>query len=38
MKTEDLKAQGLSDEQIQFVMKENGKDIKELQMENLRMT
>lgn len=34
MKTEDLKAQGLSDEQIQFVMKENGKDIKELQTNN----
>lgn len=34
MKTEDLKAQGLSDEQIQFVMKENGKDIKELQTKN----
>ena len=34
MKTEDLKAQGLSDEQIQFVMKETGKDIKELQTKN----
>ena len=28
MKTEDLKAQGLTDEQINFVMSENGKDIK----------
>ncbi|MBQ7131247.1 MAG: phage scaffolding protein [Oscillospiraceae bacterium] len=28
MKTEDLKAQGLSDEQIAFVMAENGKDVK----------
>lgn len=27
MKTEDLKAQGLTDEQISFVMAENGKDI-----------
>lgn len=27
MKTEDLQAQGLSDEQIKFVMAENGKDI-----------
>lgn len=27
MKTEDLKNQGLTDEQIQFVMAENGKDI-----------
>lgn len=27
MKTEDLKAQGLTDEQIAFVMAENGKDI-----------
>jgi len=27
MKTEDLKAQGLSDEQIKFIMAENGKDI-----------
>ena len=27
MKTEDLQAQGLSDEQIRFVMAENGKDI-----------
>lgn len=27
MKTEDLKAQGLTDEQVAFVMAENGKDI-----------
>lgn len=34
MKTEDLKEKGLTDEQIQFVMAENGKDIKKLQKEN----
>lgn len=34
MKTEDLKAQGLTDEQIQFVFQENGKDIKKLQEDN----
>lgn len=34
MKTEDLKAQGLTDEQINFVMGENGKDLKVLQDEN----
>lgn len=34
MKTEDLKAQGLTDEQINFVMAENGKDLKKLQKEN----
>ncbi len=28
MKTEDLKSQGLTDEQIAFVMAENGKDVK----------
>ena len=28
MKTEELKAQGLTEEQITFVMAENGKDIK----------
>ena len=28
MKTEELKAQGLTDEQVSFVMSENGKDIK----------
>lgn len=27
MKTEDLKAQGLTDEQIKYIMAENGKDI-----------
>lgn len=34
MKTEDLKAQGLTDEQIQFVFAENSKDIKKYQDEN----
>lgn len=34
MKTEDLKAKGLTDEQITFVMQENGKDLKVLQDEN----
>lgn len=34
MKTEDLKAQGLSEEQISFVMAENGKDIQVLKDEN----
>ena len=34
MKTDDLKAQGLTDEQIAFVMKENGTDLKALQDEN----
>lgn len=34
MKTEDLKAQGLTDEQINYVMGENGKDLKKLQDEN----
>lgn len=34
MKTEDLKAQGLTEEQINFVMSENGKDLKALQNEN----
>lgn len=34
MKTEDLKTQGLTDEQINFVMAENGKDLKKLQKEN----
>lgn len=34
MKTEDLKAQGLTEEQIKFVFAENGKDIKALQDEN----
>lgn len=31
MKTEDLKAQGLTDEQISFIMSENGKDIGKIQ-------
>lgn len=34
MKTEELKAQGLTEEQISFVMDENGKDLKKLQKEN----
>lgn len=34
MKTEDLKSKGLSEEQIDFVMAENGKDLKALQDEN----
>lgn len=34
MKTEDLKVRGLTDEQISFVMAENGKDLKKLQKEN----
>lgn len=38
MKTEDLKAQGLTDEQINFVMAENGKDLKKLQKENETLT
>lgn len=38
MKTEDLKAQGLTDEQISFVMAENGKDLKKLQKENDNLT
>lgn len=37
MKTEDLKAQGLTDEQIKFVFAENGKDIKALQDENTQL-
>lgn len=31
MKTEELKAQGLTQEQINFVMAENGKDIDKVQ-------
>ncbi len=34
MKKEDLQAQGLTEEQINFVFAENGKDIKTLQDEN----
>lgn len=37
MKTEDLKAKGLSDEQISYVMAENGKDLKTLQDENIQL-
>lgn len=38
MKTEDLKAQGLTDDQISFVMSENGKDLKKLQKDNESLT
>lgn len=38
MKTEELKAQGLTEEQISFVMDENGKDLKKLQKENDNLT
>jgi len=38
MKTEELKAQGLTEEQISFVMAENGKDLKKLQNENDNLT
>lgn len=38
MKTEELKAQGLTEEQISFVMAENGKDLKKLQKENDTLT
>lgn len=38
MKTEDLKEKGLTDEQISFVMSENGKDLKKLQKENETLT
>ena len=38
MKTEELKAQGLTEEQISFVMAENGKDLKKLQKENANLT
>ena len=38
MKTEDLKAQGLTDDQVNFVMAENGKDLKKLQKENENLT
>lgn len=34
MKTEDLEKQGLTKDQIAFVMAENGKDLKKLQNEN----
>lgn len=38
MKTEELKSKGLSQEQIDFVMAENGKDLKTLQEENKTLT
>lgn len=38
MKTEELKAQGLTDEQISFVMAENGKDIGKVQKKLEDMT
>ncbi|MCD8383277.1 MAG: phage scaffolding protein [Clostridiales bacterium] len=38
MKTEELKTQGLTDDQIAFVMAENGKDLKKLQRENETLT
>lgn len=37
MKTEDLKAKGLTDEQISYVMAENGKDLKTIQDENTQL-
>lgn len=37
MKTEDLKAKGLTDDQITYVMAENGKDLKTLQDENANL-
>lgn len=37
MKTETLKEKGLTEEQIAFVMQENGKDIKKLQKENEKL-
>lgn len=38
MKTEELKAQGLTEEQISFVMKENGKDINKVKKDLEDMT
>lgn len=38
MKTEELKEKGLTEEQIAFVMAENGKDLKKLQRENENLT
>ncbi len=38
MKTEELKSQGLTEEQISFVMAENGKVLKKLQKENDNLT
>lgn len=37
MKTEDLKAKGLTDDQISYVMAENGKDLKAIQDENTQL-
>ena len=34
MKTEELKEKGLTEDQIAFVMAENGKDLKKVQKEN----
>lgn len=38
MKTEDLKSKGLTEEQIAYVLAENGKDIKKFQTENANLT
>lgn len=38
MKTEELKSKGLTQEQIDFVMAENGKDLKQLQEDNKALT
>lgn len=38
MKTEELKSKGLTQEQIDFVMAENGKDLKQLQDDNKALT
>lgn len=38
MKTEDLKGKGLTDEQIAFVMAENGKDIQKFKKDNEALT
>lgn len=38
MKTEELKSKGLTQEQIDFVMAENGKDLKQLQDDNKMLT
>ena len=38
MKTEELKNKGLTQEQIDFVMAENGKDLKQLQDDNKSLT
>lgn len=38
MKTEDLQAQGLNEDQIKFVMGQNGKDLAKLQKENDTLT